>query len=795
MFRNYFYSLIRSYRKDYSLNILSIVMMSLALGTSFFSYQYGAYLSNYESHNKNRENVFRLVRAVHKNGEIELSSAFVFPRIKTVIEETLPGVNKIGRIFKRQGTLSYDDVRFNEFNIYNADDEIVDLLDLKIASGNVKEPLVDPNSAIISRSLAEKYFQKVSPISKVIRLNDEEYVVKAVFQDLPKSSHIKIDALFSYSTFSNLKHFNTSWSWNNVYCYLSTTTPDLIESQIEQIVKENEEAINKGLIIQTTLFLQKLDEIFLSTITDNLPDKIDKRVPYYYMIISLIVLLVALFNLLNINASRTIGRMKEIGMRKILGSSSFGICSIFFLEAVFFSLITIALTIVSFYLYADNILNWLDFDGRLQDIVHINGILQFTAIYIFGITVTWLVSSIAFVKIKSISALQGGDKKLFTNYQLRKYLLGGQAFLVLLVVQILLVVYLQYRFVIQGDAQISTKNYLILEPPNVTSDSYLNDIDIFKNHLKSYSGVDNISIASSIPGERIVDYFQNKVKLDKEDQFSPELFYFILIDDEFFETFNLKLVSGRNFDYSIAADEGNVIINEAAAVRLGFEKEEDALDELITTPYGTHRVIGIVRNYHHESSKSNIEPVLFMLDIDFWGYFVIKPKGLLNKDLIDYIKIKWKELAPESAFSYFYFDEFYRKQYHTEERFITILFILAVVILVISLGGLIGMTTHTLSKKMKEMAVRVTLGAVFTDLLYNLLKEYLNIVVSATVLGTLVSYYLLDRWLQKFADAINHILFPMTIAGSLILCFIVFVFWIILFAIRHRITDTLKNEM
>jgi len=753
MLNQYLKTFLRLSKKRLLFTISLFSALAISLSASYICYTIAIYETKFEEFNENHNEIYRVSRHETRNGEILINSALTFPALSKLLLTEFPEIKQAGRLMKRQGVVRVGENSYNEYNIFNADNEIIKILSVKIILGDGINPITKPNTAIISESYAKKYFGENEPINKTILLNKEIYTINGIFRDYPPNSHIKFDILFSYSTFSSFARFEESWAWSNFYTYLVInpyTDAEKLKSKVFDYFQGKQEKLNIDNSVKTYFTLIPIREIHLSSsLSNELSSSGDFQTVSLLIVTSIVLLVISFLNYGNIAIANSIDKVKEIEIRKLFGADRKNIVVQSVFETFIAFLSTIILSTIILFLVITYFRDFFQFHISISFLMRLSNIFTFISICLLGFMIVgifsigqWLRSNYQNHKLNGLSI---GFRRLILTMQLTA------AFIVCNFTFILIK---QFNHLKDGDLAFNPKGIFVLDPPNLTDSLYETKLTAFKNEMSSYSKIENFTITSSVPGEPILDFYENSVRRVNDNEIVKEKIYFIMVDENYFNTFEINIKNGRTFDSKNLSDEGNAIINEKAAEILGYKNPSDAVNGTIQVKKGYYNIIGVIQNYHHESLKKEIDPIIFILNTDLWGFYCFKG-DVLSVDAIGYLRNKWKALVPESPFDYSILEDRYERQYQSEKALFNSFSIFTFITVLMIILGLFGVISLTIKKQLKSLAIKKVLGASLFRLTQRISIEFFILITIAFFVSLPISFYVINSWLMPQASRVD----------------------------------------
>jgi len=761
MFKNYLLSAVRNITKSPFYALLNIIGLSVGLATFIFIYMYVSDELSYDKYNEKYQRIYRLESNFTIGSKHDFFAIVPVPmgpalKIEYPEIEQFVRFNDIDNVLVKVG-----DKEFYENNFYFADSTVFDVFTYKSVMGELKGSLVEPNTIVLTRKIAKKYFGNDNPIGQTIETGSgRQYKVTAVIENLPGNTHLKFDALISATTLSKIygeEEFNSMEPgrfWNiGVYTYVLLNPNSSIESIHEKFpdfyakyMKSVGDQINASYSLMTT----PLADIHLtSKLSSDLPTG-NKSYVYIFSAIALFVLILAAINYMNMATARSAQRSREVGMRKVMGAERHQLIWQFLSESVLLSIIALLIaTAVVYVLMPDfNHLTGkiLSFGFLLQPSVIIQIILVALVIgLVSGSYPAFYLSS--FSPLLVLKGNAGGSGK--SSLLLRRILVIFQFFVAIVIIISTLVVSDQLHYLKNKDLGFDKNNVVVLE---LQDSAFRSKVESMKDVLLQSPDIISAANSSGVPGRN--SWIQ---VMDVEQKSEMKEFGVILTqcDYEYPKTMKFKIVAGRDFDRNMGTDDtAAVIINEMAAKQFGWT--EDPLGKKIHYGYDLKKqggrimkVIGMVKDYHFNSLHNKIEPIIMFISPEPRYLLSVRYKEGRQKEALPYIEKTWNDFNAKRSFDYKMLSDIQEEMYQGEEKISQIFLIITVLTIFIALLGLFGLSSFIAEQRTREIGIRKVNGATMLDILILLYKEIFILIFIGFIIAAPVAYWRLSEWLQS----------------------------------------------
>lgn len=775
MFKHYLKTAFRNLMRNKlftSINIAGL-SISIAIFLALSSYVFDQF--SYDNFYESNDRIYRIDYYEYQAGEPVLQSARTHDRTALLVHEYVPQIEAVARIYNEKAYVFTEDVRIVDQNMLFADSSFMKVFKLNLISGT-QESLTPPNAVLISQSQAKVYFGDHDPVGKTLYFNERlPIIVTGVFEDIPSNSSIDFDFLISWSTLSYYGwvgrdgSFEYPWTFTFVKLKEQATDIESINKNLTDIVSQHVTTLEKrGHTARQELRPYK--DLHIATgLSGEIKPGINKNLLYALMSLAGFILIAAWINYVNLSLARSLERADEIGVRKVFGASRTIISSQFLLEAAILSATTF---IMGFGLYSL-------FSGPLQALISTDLTMPTPTLlqlffYFLGFTV--ITTLVAFYpanfisKFKPVLILKNklGAGKGNANV-LHQGLLVIQLFLAIAIVGITLIAGRQISYMRTHDAGFNINQTITLRAPASTNSDSLrySRYVSFRNEVLQQPIFQSGTASMNIPGEEI-RFHDEGVHAVGSENIKKQSYQVMWIDEGYQQTFGLTLLGGRNFNQQ---ETGlTCMINETAARALGFNNPLEAVNtSIINSDQNTVTIIGVWKDYHHQSIRKPLEPTLFYHrhphEYGYYSFQVQSRKG----DYLSSLQQIWKKHYPNDTFVYYFMDSFFEEQYKSDRLFSRLLNLFSIISITVACLGLFGMATLSMVKRTKEIGVRKVLGASVWNILVMLSKNYFKLILISCLFAFPASYYLTYLWLNDFAYKIEVAWWMIVLPGVVVL--------------------------
>ncbi len=735
---------------------------------------------SYDRFNAKAGQIYRVTRSFNTIDGVEnLHLATVAPPFGPLLKNDFPDIEKVTRILSNGLTVfRYKDKILNERNAYYAETNFFDFFSVPLLKGNIHNALEEPLSVLLNEETAKKYFGNEDPINKMVKLDNlYTYKVTGIFSDFPASSHFHPKILISFSSLKDStlygeRQLQSNWSNNAFHTYLmlpQNYPVKNIESKFPSFLNKN--MPSRNMIFKpsqgTKLHLQKLTDIHLQSALEAEiePNGSISRV-YIFSCIALFILLIACINYMNLSTARSVLRAKEIGIRKAIGAKRKEIIAQFLSESVLITFISLsaAILITLIILPYINLFSGQQLSATVllnYRIVALMLVLPFIIGFISGAYPALFLSSFEPVKV-----LKGVLKVSKSNFSFRKVLVVTQ-FSVSIILIISTIIVLRQLSFMQNTNLGFNKDCVVT---SFFSSDLTKHYASFKNELLKTSLVKSITRSSRIPTGNLLDDLGGLAVMNG-DSMKPVQnvdMKLVSIDYDYIPTFGIEMAAGRNFTNDFSTDSNNFVINAAAAKALGWKDPAIAVGKDVRYGGVQGKIVGITKDFHFESMHKDIVPIIFspsrqnsLFTLSF------KIDGNNMHKAISEIEKRWHAYLPDVPFQYTFIDDNVKQLYKSEQQQSTLFTIFSVIAIFIACLGLLGLSSFTITQRIKEIGIRKILGASIPELVKLLSTDFIYLVFAASVISFPVAWFMMDKWLRDFAYRISIPLWAFILSGSI----------------------------
>ncbi|MDQ4141660.1 MAG: ABC transporter permease [Bacteroidota bacterium] len=784
MLQNYILIAWRALTKQKMYAAIKVGGFALGIAACFLISLYIRDELRYDRHVPNAERVYRIAVDFNNQGTIIKSVHFQAPFAKA-LKADFPEIEKAGRLIASElfgagnAQIRRSDKLENSYEEHVAfvDQELVDMLQLPMVYGDRQHALDEPNTIVISKKKADKFFPNENPVGKTLIINDnteKPYKIGGVMADMPTTSHLQYDFLLTLTGLEFFPGEQTNWQNTNYLTYVLLrpgANARQLEKKLISVIEKNMvpqmqaagnvEAAN--IVKNITFKLQPLPDIHLHSngIRDTWSKYGDIRFVYLFGAIAAFILIIACINFINLSTAKSANRAKEVGLRKVLGSYRGSLIKQFLIESLLYSVISFAVGLFLAWLllpYFNQlaakslVIPWRAW-WLLPTLL--------SAALVIGV-VAGLYPAFYLSAFKPISVLKGNISRGSKSSGTRSLLVVFQFTTSIVLIVGTFIIYRQMNYILNKEIGFDKDQVILLQGANTLGEK----VKTLKTELLRLPEVKNVSISDYLPikgTKRNGNGFWKEGKVTEESSVNGQIWR---VDHDYIKTLGMKVVAGRDFSRNLASDSQTVVINQAMVQQFGFK---NPIGQRITNGGEVWTVIGVVEDFHYESFKREIEPLCLALG-NSPSVVSIKVNTPNMASLVQSITGAWKSVAPHQPIRFSFLDESYARMYDDLQRMGRIFSSFAVLAVIVACLGLFALSAFMVEQRSKEISIRLVLGASAYSIFQLLTQNFLKLVFIALLLAVPIAWYGMQKWLEDYEYRVSITWDVFILAGVLAVC-------------------------
>ncbi|MEM9326265.1 MAG: ABC transporter permease, partial [Bacteroidota bacterium] len=701
MFTNYVKMTFRNISRHKVYSGLNILGLALGVAACLFIFQYVSYERSFDRFHTNQENIYRIQYKVYRNGELNIDCAAAVPRVGPFMKENMPEVKAFARAYPFSAVVEYDNRVFREDRMHYVDPAFLEIFTYPMIAGNPETALTDPFSVVVTESTARKYFgdEEASWLGKQLRVDQEHTAsITGVVEDVPANSHFKFDFLVSYETLNSFtqddegsSYSETSWGWYDFNSYVllepGVDIEDYDQRFAEILYAERGEDFEKY-NFRSDFPLQPIADIHLYSdlLQESEPEEQgDGDAVFFLSIIAVFILIIAWINYVNLATARAVERAKEVGIRKTMGAFRKQLVNQFLAEAFVLNFIAMVLAIA---IVAGGIQYFNQLTGSLLSVSFLGDPvfwLLAVGVLALGTLISGLYPAFVLSSFQPATVLKGkmsGDR---IGNQLRRALVVFQFMFSVICIAGTIVVYQQLRYMQSVDLGFEMVDRLVIKGPDAyagSDSSYVSVLRAFKNEVGRNAQIADVSFSTNVPGSEI--FWTTGIKKAEETEDKFKTIYHAGVDYEYFDTYGIEMVAGRNYGPTYTNDTSSVILNESGVRFVGFESPQDAIGKKVSNRGKDHTIVGVVQDYNQMSLKNTVAPIVFPLLENSGRYFTLQLASSQYQDALKVAEEQYLSLFPGNPFEYFFLDQHFNRQYENDRTFSRVFLLFAAFAIIVA---------------------------------------------------------------------------------------------------------------
>ncbi len=762
MIKNLLKHSLRALKKQKGYVAINIFGLAIGIACTIIIALFITHELSYDKYHENKDRIYRLTLD-GKIGEQEVNASYTAAVIGPTMATDFPEVERFCRLNKWNETiLKKEDVAYIIEDFAEVDSTFFEFFSIPLLKGDSKNVLNEPHTMVLSESTAKKIFGNEDPINKMLRVNtgQDPYRVTGVMADFPEETHFNANILTSFMT--NRRANDTEWLNNSFSTYVLLkphTSPDDVEAKFPGMIEKYvgprvqelfgvslSDFISQG--NRYNFHLQPLTKIHLQPeIEHEVKPATDPKYLIIFSSVAILIIVIASINFMNLSTAQATKRAKEIGVKKVSGSSKGMLILQFLTDSTLISFIALVLAVVIVFIslpFFNNVFDTRVSFNLFKHFYYIPLLIAFALFvgFIAGAYPAFYLSSFSPNKV-----LRGKIRDGAKNGKLRRILVSVQFLISIVLIVGTIIMYRQLTYMVNKDVGFDKDRLLVIE----SAGSIGNQVEAFKQEILKIPGVQHVSASTAVPGH---NNNNNGYMLEGRDG-QTYLMQTAYVDYDFLETYNMQLGDGRFFDREFGTDREACVVNQKTIEEFGIEDYTQTRFIVIFNNEGEKKympIIGVCNDFHFKSMHNRINPYImrFKAEDNNWGYISVKFNSDASAQAINQIEECWKRFASNNPLRYFFMTDDFSHMYKTERQNAKLSVVFAILGIFIAALGLFGLTSFTVEQRTKEVGVRKALGASGYSIFYLISKEIVVLVCVATLVASPLIYWVATNWLHNY---------------------------------------------
>ena len=747
----------RNIKNNKIISFITIVGLSVASACVLLIYLYVYQELNYNDFHKNKNRIFRVNYSLTHADGTKIKSMYLDPKLSEIIKNKIPQVIRCTSFRNAHNPAMKFGNRDFEENIYITEPDFFKIFSFKLNIGNKEKVFENPGEIVITSELANKFAAvdsctKEELIGKSVffmKTGDQPFTISGIMENVPKNSSLRFDALIPYKYEAAFNSSSNMFGNSSVFYEVDNNENiHSAEEQISNIIKENYSNLindqkSRNILINSseafTPFALPITETYLSKVSTDYELKNNKTSLYILSAIGALILLIACSNFVLLSLGQTFNKKREVGIRKTMGADKRNIFSLFFSERLIITSVSVLLGAeLCFLLFP--VFNEIAQNGIYPGLINLPHVFVFIIVCILLIVI-----STGFFPILKLTGIQP-NQPVKNHYKGKKISVTGvfvtvQYGLSIVLIILTLAIVRQTNYMKHEGLGFSSQDILYLKIYQIDNSQRL----ALRDRLKSFPGIIDLTLTDR---DFIDGRGNNRIKNNKGEYVLARI---LNVDKNYLPTLNLKLIQGGNFSDAIQENQ-SVIVNEKLLAHLGFD--DNVVGQIIQMDGKNLRISGVVKDFHFDSMKEEIEPLMLILSTysgDRGNFLFIKYHSDQLEKVIQFIREEWKDISPGKELDLKFWDEQLNQRYKAEEKWSKIIGYASLVAIIISSLGLFGLTLLVVTSRVKEIGIRRINGAQVSEVMLMLNTTFLKWVAISFVIACPIAIYIMHKWLENFA--------------------------------------------
>lgn len=758
MFKNYFLTAIRNFKRNKLFSAINVFGLSIGLAACLIIGLYIHHELSYDQFNTNADRIVRATMEYRMAGDVS-PVATTGTKVGPQFNRIFPEVENYVRTYMANRLVKHGNETFEEPRVLYADPAFFKMFTFPLIKGDAATALDAPDKVVITKATARKYFGESNPMNQTLTIGNKEMRVSGVCENVPANSQIKFDFVNQFLNLNGVQK-ETWWTANWITYLLLKDKHDVapLQKKIDAYMQTAAVRADAGVKGNDYLHfnIQPLTRVHLHSDLAGFEPNGSITYIYFFAAVALLILIIACANYINLATAQSVKRTGEIGMRKVMGASGRQVFAQFMTEAASITLLSAAIAILLCFLALPlfNRITGMGFSmSSVLKPVPVLSLILFSMLIGF---LAGLYPALILARTQTMKVVKAGFASTSQNPWLRKVLIVAQfAASVFLIISTIVIVQQMY-FMKTKDLGYN-KDHIIVLPV------YKSMMPEFQNIKEAFEGVQGVtSLTASYETPEFVEWGDGITTVDEKGKHEVSVTG-MPVDLDYIKTMDMHLLAGRDFiqsDFAMMDTNDNYknyhvpyIINETLAKKLGWTPRQAIGKTIEKAAAGP--VVGVVKDFNFTSLHDPIGPLLIFLSRDFANVFMLRINGKDMQATVDRIAGVWKQRVPDKPFTYNFLDDAYNKLYASEQQSSQLLSIGSALAIVLACLGLFGLAAISTIQRIKEIGIRRVLGAGVANIVWTISKNFLLLIMIAIAIALPLAYWATNNWLQDYSFRIS----------------------------------------
>lgn len=769
MLKNYLLVAVRHLKRQPGYALVNILGLTIGLASCLLIILYLSYELSYDNYHEKAGRVYRISSNISEPDDAFKWAVTQLPLGRTVTDEFAEVDQYVRYIPSGRTRFQKGDIAYFIEDTYLVDSTVFEVFSYEFLSGDPLTALNEPNSIVLSKSESDKIFKGENPIGQLLESENHSYKVTGVYKDQPLNSHIRAGAMASASTAQNF-YSSQNWGGFNIFTYVllnDQADEDFVETKLNQeIIKKYVAVIFDQYGVNVEYKLLNIRDIHLTSDFEGEPMPLG-NISYIYIfsIVAAFLVLIACINYMNLATARSMRRSLEVGIRKVMGAYKTTLISQFMIESMLIAIVATLFSLIILVIATPAINNVMGTNLDLMVLVSPGVLFLILGVLVITGVLSGSYPAFYLSAFKPVDAIRGGAGKRSGRIWLRRFLVGLQFAITIFMLISTLIVFDQMQYVRKANLGFNKDQVITFRLNRAGTEKW----PVLRNKLLENPSIISAGTGGSVPGR---GYGKNLIQVETNegvmDEYGINLF---TVDYDYFKTLEVDVVTGRDISSEYTSDTVSaVIVNEAMVSRLNWDNPIGKRFQFDRDSTLFHRVVGVVRDYHHQSLYNPIEPLMFIPNLNNRNALIRISSGNIE-DALSHIENSWNEFFPNTPYEYEFLNQEFLREYEGDQLRGNLFLGFSIMMIVIASLGLLGLASFIAEQRSKEISIRKVLGANVQYLVSLLVKEFVWLVILGAIPAFIIGYYFMDNWLQNFEFHvdINLILFAIVLVFILVI--------------------------
>lgn len=773
MYNNYFKIAWRNLIHNKSFSSLNIIGLSIGMTCCLILFQYVAFESGFDNFHERKENLYRVLSAYAQGDEpMTLGAAYTPQAMAPSLKAAVPEIVNISRVHDENAIVfnpNTPEKVFEEDKALYVDEAFMKMFTFPMVSGAKQ---LSPGTVLISEATAKKYFGNAPAEGQALDVTgniDKTYTVTGVFKDVPANSHLQFTMLLPVEDLVKGPDYSSEpergWSWNNFTTYVelhAQADREAVRQKMTDVMLKYRAEALKQRGGRSVLNLQPLYDIHLNSEIEAAGTIVSGsyKTLYFFLIIGLITLVIALVNYINLATARALNRSREVGVRKAVGAKRQQLMIQFLYESAFTNISAMLIALILTFALLPVVNDIAETQLNVTQWLEPTFVLSLVGTLAAGTLLAGLYPAFVLSSFRPAAVLKGKSSPVSGHFFLRKGLVIVQFTACVVLIAGTVIVFDQLRYARSLDLGLDLKQVVAVRTPRILSPTANRGMvtTTFVNEIRKLAGVEGAAVSSKLPGQGF-NWNGAAIRKTSDDPSKAIRGVATYIDSAFAKLYGLELVAGKEFNKVTIQEDTvdqtwKIMVNEATVKTLGYATPLDIVNEELMIGDYRARVIGVYKNFKWSSAHEAQQNIVFGRTTG--GSNISVKVNMANfQELIRTIESKFNAMFPGNLFQYSFVDDGFALQYKNDERFAKLFSIFAGMAIFIACLGLFGLVAFTAQQRTKEIGMRKVLGASVSGIVTLLSKDFLILVLIGFAAAVPITLYVMNQWLENFADRIS----------------------------------------